>query len=582
MSLQSPASHLLQTVGRRLLVASMARALHVWSLLALTLAAVAVLVIRLAGLLPPQQQSAWWLLALPAAAILGATLFSRRPERTAAARAVDQFARTDDLFLTLVTLQNSAGQYQPLVEQSAVGIAPRIVPQQVVPFRARRSLGIQAVAVSAFALLLVLVPTLDPFGRVEAATKVQQQKKQVEQILKSVRTRDEQVSREVQAAEERQQKIAAQTKELMAALRKMKPVEQQSNSQVLDSQRQTLNQLWKQASSEQIREMLSQNTDSLPGSQRGQKMNDWLKELQEGNSESLQKELEKAQETLKSILNADSADERKKLSSELKKQLQDLKKFSTQKAGSKELEKALDQALKALEAMEQNQAGKESNGEKSGEQGEKSQSSQQGENGEQGEQQSEEGQLSQQAREALEKSLQLSKKELQELARSAGDLKQLEEALKTLQQAEKLNQQGQMEGEECEGCQSLAEYAEKFRRKMGGMGQNGQAERTEPGSMMSEDNSDPEGYKSEKSRSQIQAGKVLMSIKTKEAATQKDFDPEDLRKYENTVQQLKSGVDAAIEAEEIPPGYVDGIRQYFDRIDDGNAPAAAPSAPAKP
>jgi len=158
----------------------------------------------------------------------------------------------------------------------------------------------------------------------------------------------------------------------------------------------------------------------------------------------------------------------------------------------------------------------------------------------------------------------------------------LEEALKTLQQAEKLNQQGQMEGEECEGCQSLAEYAEKFRRKVGGMGQNGQAERTEPGDMMSEDNSDPEGYKSEKSRSQIQAGKVLMSIKTKEAATQKDFDPEDLRKYENTVQQLKSGVDAAIEAEEIPPGYVDGIRQYFDRIDGGNAPAAAPSAPAKP
>ena len=307
MSTQSPASHLLQTVGRRMLVASTARALHVWSLVALTLAAVAVLVIRLAGLLPPQQQSAWWLLAVPAAAILGATLFSRRPERTAAARAVDQFARTDDLFLTLVTLQNSAGQYQPLVEQSAVGIAPRIVPQQVVPFRARRSLGIQAVAVSAFALLLVLVPTLDPFGRVEAATKVQQQKKQVEQILKSVRTRDEQVSREVQAAEERQQKIDAQTKELMAALRKMKPVEQQSNSQVLDSQRQTLNQLWKQASSEQIREMLSQNTDSLPGSQRGQKMNDWLKELQEGNSESLQKELEKAQETLKSILNADTA-----------------------------------------------------------------------------------------------------------------------------------------------------------------------------------------------------------------------------------------------------------------------------------
>jgi hypothetical protein len=484
--------------------------------------------------------------------------------------------------LTLVTLQNSAGQYQPLVEQSAVGVAPRIVPRQVVPFRARRPLGIQAVAVSALALLLVLVPTLDPFGRVEAATKVQQQKKQVEQLLKSVRTRDEQVSREVQAAAERQQKIEAQTKELMAALRKMKPVEQRPNSQVLDSQRQNLNQLWKQASSEQVREMLSQNSESMTGSQRGQKMNEWLKELQDGRTDSLQKELEKAQETLKSMLNADSAEERKKLASELKKQLQDLKKFSSQKAGSKELEKSLDQALKALEAMQQNQSGKQRDGEKSGEQGEQNESGEPGE-GESGEPRSGDGELSEQARQALEESLKLSKKELQELARAAGDMKQLEEALKTLQQAEKLNQQGQMDGEECEGCQTLADYAEKFRKKMGGMGQNGQAERNEPGGMMPEDASDPEGYKNEKSRSQIQAGKVLMSIKTRESATEKDFDPEDLRKYENTVQQLKAGVDAAIEAEEIPPGYVDSIRQYFDKFGGSELPAAAPgTAPAKP
>jgi len=580
MSQQSPAIQLLQHVGRRLLLARAARALHVWSLAAMTLAAAAVLVVRLAGLLPPEQQSAWWLLAIPAAAGLGAGMFFRRVDRTAAARAVDQFARTDDLFLTLVTLQNSAGQYQPLVEQSAVGVAPRIVPRQVVPFRARRSLGIQAVAVSALALLLVLLPTLDPFGRVEAAVKVQQQKKQVEQLLKSVRTRDEQVSREVKAAEERQQKIDAQTKELMAALRKMKPVEQQPNSQVLDSQRQNLNQLWKQASSEQVREMLSQNSESMTGSQRGQKMNDWLKELQDGRTDSLQQELEKAQETLKSMLNADSAAERQKLASELKKQLQDLKKFSSQKAGSKGLEKSLDSALKALEAMQQSKSGQQGEKGESGEQGEKSESGEQGEQGEDGEPQSGEGQLSEQARQALEESLKLSQKELQELARAAGDMKQLEEALKTLQQAEKLNQQGQMDGEECEGCQSLADYAEKFRKKMGGMGQNGQAERSEPGAMMSEDDSDPEGYKDEKSRAQIQAGKVLMSIKTKEAATQKDFDPEDLRKYDNTVQQLKAGVDAAIEAEEIPPGYVDSIRQYFDRIEGGAEPAGA--VPAKP
>jgi len=65
MSQQTPATQLLQQVGRRLLLARAARALHVWSLAAMTLAAAAVLVVRLAGLLPPEQQSAWWLLAIP-------------------------------------------------------------------------------------------------------------------------------------------------------------------------------------------------------------------------------------------------------------------------------------------------------------------------------------------------------------------------------------------------------------------------------------------------------------------------------------------------------------------------------------
>jgi hypothetical protein len=100
----------------------------------------------------------------------------------------------------------------------------------------------------------------------------------------------------------------------------------------------------------------------------------------------------------------------------------------------------------------------------------------------------------------------LSRQELEEVARSAGDLKKLEEALKTLQQAEKLNKNGQLDGEECEGCQSMAEYAAKFKSMMGGDGQDGEARRETPGAMMSEDNSDPEGYKDEKSRSQIQAG----------------------------------------------------------------------------
>jgi hypothetical protein len=94
--------------------------------------------------------------------------------------------------------------------------------------------------------------------------------------------------------------------------------------------------------------------------------------------------------------------------------------------------------------------------------------------------------------------------------------------------------------------------------------------------MVDEDNSDPEGYKDERTKTQITAGKLLLSIRTKEAATERDFDPDELRNYQNSVTELRSGVQAAIEAEEIPPGYVDGIKQYFDTLEN------TPAAPAQP
>ncbi|MEY3172832.1 MAG: hypothetical protein RLZZ436_745, partial [Planctomycetota bacterium] len=87
------------------------------------------------------------------------------------------------------------------------------------------------------------------------------------------------------------------------------------------------------------------------------------------------------------------------------------------------------------------------------------------------------------------------------------------------------------------------------------------------------------GYKDERTRAQITAGKLLLSIRTREAASEKDFDPEELRKYENSVSEIRNGVQAAIESEEIPPGYVDGIKQYFDSLDSTRTAEPATTAP---
>ena len=556
MSSEPVALTLLNRVQARLRTVSFARSLHRWTLGGLIVACVAVLIVRLAGLLPPDRQRPEWLLVFPATAALAAWLFHRRVERTAAARAVDQHAKTNDLFLTLATLSSSAGEYQPLVEHSAAAAATRIVPAEVVPFKVQRPVGIQACVLCVLALLVWLIPTLDPFGKVEAATKVQKQKKEIEVIRKVVKTRDEELKSVVQVAEERESKISDKMQELMGALRKMKPAETKPNSQVLQNNRQSLNELWKNVSNEELREMLSQSiSDQQFGGSRAQKMNEWLKQLQEGNAEQLQQQLDQAQETMESMLEAKTPEERQKLASQLRKQLQDLKKFSSEKAGSKDLENALSQALKSLEAV----ASQKKNGESEGSESE----------GELGE-----NEMSQEAQQALKESLELSKKELQEIARSAKDMKQLEEALKTLQQAEKLNNEGQLDGEQCENCNSLSDYAEMYNQMMNGRGTNGQAERDTPGAIQDEDNSDPEGYKDEKSKTQIQAGKVLLSIKTKEAATEKDFDPEELKKYESTVTEIKAGVQAAIENEQIPPGYVDGIKNYFDNLEAPAKPAA--------
>ena len=545
MSNELNALTLLDRVQNRLRTASFARSLHQWTLAALVTACVSILVIRLLGLIPPARQQLLWLLVFPAAAALAAWLFHRRVERTAAAHAVDEHARTNDLFLTLATLSSSAGEYQPLVEQSAARVASKIVPQEVVPFQVQRPMGMQAGVLAALALIVWLVPTLDPFGKVEAATKVEKQKKDIELIRKVVKTREEQLKSEVQVAEERDSKIGDQMKQMMSSLRQMKPASQKPNSQVLQTNRQSLNELWKNVSSDELREMLSQSiSDQQFGGARAQKMNEWLKQLQEGNSQKLQEQLDQAQETMESMLEAKTPEERQKLASQLRKQLQDLKKFSSEKAGSKDLENAISQALKSLEAIAEKKSGEGDSEQNAGE-----------------------AEMSAEAQQALRESLALSKKELQELARSAKDLKQLEEALKTLQQAEKLNKEGQLDGEQCEGCQSMADYAKKYKEMTAGMGTQGEGERAEAGAIQDEDDSDPEGYKDEKSKSQVQAGKVLLSIKTKEAATEKDFDPEELKKYESTVTEIKSGVQSAIETEQIPPGYVDGIKSYFDSLD---------------
>jgi len=67
-------------------------------------------------------------------------------------------------------------------------------------------------------------------------------------------------------------------------------------------------------------------------------------------------------------------------------------------------------------------------------------------------------------------------------------------------------------------------------------------------------------FKSEKVKSALQAGKILMQYKTQELAEPGEAKAD----YAEQVKRVKQGVSEAILQEEIPPQYQKTIQDYFD------------------
>ena len=168
------------------------------------------------------------------------------------------------------------------------------------------------------------------------------------------------------------------------------------------------------------------------------------------------------------------------------------------------------------------------------------------------------------AEEALKEAMQsvdLAKMELKEVTQSAKDMKKLEEALKVLQMAKKANEKSGLDGEACEDCLTLEDYQELYAELMGDMpGEGTGGEGQGGGGKVDEDDSSETGFKTEKSKSAITAGKVLLSFKTKGLSDR----GEAKKQYNKLVIDLKQGMSEAIIQEQIPPGYHKGIKKYFN------------------
>ena len=83
------------------------------------------------------------------------------------------------------------------------------------------------------------------------------------------------------------------------------------------------------------------------------------------------------------------------------------------------------------------------------------------------------------------------------------------------------------------------------------------------GGEAAEDDSVETGFKSEQSKSAVVAGKMLLSMQTKGEAEKGEV----VRDYKQLMQSVKQGAMEAMNTEQIPPGYHESIKSYFDSLE---------------
>jgi hypothetical protein len=523
---------LLKKVSLRLHLAAIARRLYVTFLVGLAIYALLLVASRLTGYYT-EWVTTRTMLAVPALAVIAALVWHRRPTLVDAARAVDRQHGTKDLFLTVALIEESAGEYQALVAKAAEEKAAKVLVSAVVPFRSTERSLRAALAVGLVAAGFLWLPGFDPFGKVEAARLDRDRKQQLEESKKLTEQRIDKLKKD-----DSDGPVSEETKKaienLKAALNKMKPSEKSDNFKELVGQQKHLGDMWRKLNNEKLKELLSHNAQGQEfGAISKDKLEKWTKELQEGSTKSLQKELDEIKKDLEQLAKTDDPVKKAELEQKIKKRMKELNDFATDKVNSKPLAAALQRAMKQLDAARMEGMDKESV-------------------------------------EAAERSLDLTKLELKEIAQSAKDLKALEDALKVVQMAKQLNDAEKLDGENSGDAQTMEEYAEFYAQliaQMGG-GEEGDGDDTGgegmgDGGVAPEDDSVETGFKTEQSKSAVTAGKVLLSVKTKGMSDKGDARKE----YKTLIQKVKQGYSEAILQEQIPPGYHDGIKSYFDNLE---------------
>lgn len=535
---------LLRQVGVRHHAATLGRWFYIAALITAGLYALLLLVSRLLAVIPDVFE--WWtLLAIPAVAALVALIIARPPRSRDAARLIDQRMATKDLFLTAAMIESTGttpGEYQPLVTADAEVRARDIRPATVVPFDPWSRTATIGFAMLALFMGAQFLPQLDPFGKEEQRKVAEDRAERLAESRKATALRAEALKkRDVEA--ENSKAVAAALEDLKRDFNQMKPTDPKGNINRIQNHKQNVGQQWRDLTQKKLADALKQQSTSQRfGSMQSDKTRQWKQQMADGNAAGMQQELQELQKLANEMAQTSDPQQREQKRRELEQRLKELSDFASKNGGSQGMSDALARAMQQLDMAQMDG-------------------------------------LSDEAMQSLSDSLNLSEMELQQLAQSLRDAKSLEEALDALQQAQNLNQMQPLDGSQCQSCSSMAEYAEMYRKmiaqcqggsgqggskpgaggKGSGMGGPGQGE----GGVAPEDDSIATDYKTERERGALQAGKLLMQWKTREVSDAGEVD----RNYADSLQQVKQSAAEAIVHEEVPPGYHDTIKQYFNDID---------------
>ena len=543
---ESKSRELLRRVAARKFAADLAARLQLFVLILAIPYCLLLLASRLGGIIPD-----WFdplmVIVVPAGALLCAGLFRRRPDATEPARLADSALKTDDLFLTAVLIEGSPRGYGPLVLEAAEETAASAEPRAVVPWRPWPGVRSAAAVLVALLAATLFLPRLDPFGREEARRRMAERRKKVADSRKATALRSAILKKDSEGPASRELKRLEA--ELKKALLEMRPKQKRANLSRLRPIQGEMGRLWRQTAKKRLADALRRSpTAQRFGGSGGRKVSEWKRELRAGRTDALRRELGELKEQVRKMSETKDPAAREKLRREVASRLQSLREFARSGVSSEALERALARACRELEM--------------SGGKG-----------------------LSKQALEALQSSLDLTEQELAALARTVRELQTLEDALATMQMAKALNDLGALDGKGGGGCKGISDYAALYRSllaQMGGQGRGMGPGMRGPGTGMGgqapEDETLDTEYKSRLSRSAMTAGKMLMQWKTKGIGKRGRAREDFLR----SVRDVKQGCEEAILREQVPPGYREAIKKYFDSIEEAVEEAVDAGSAGKP